>query len=114
MCGQCIKCGDCCEYIAVGFTLDEVRSDPDFPDRDFILHHWTPATPSKKKLNPWMKDKCFNGFNFFSCNLFDSQTRLCKDYETRAVICRKYPTSFHNSENLISARCGFMPEELRQ
>lgn len=108
---RCIKCGDCCEFIAVGFTLDEVRRNTDFPDRAFILKHWTPREPPAEKLNPLMSDRCFEGCIWYKCDLFDDESRLCKDHENRAKICREYPSKFHKSENLISARCGFMPPD---
>ncbi len=108
---KCIKCGDCCEFIAVGFTLDEVRNNLNFPDRNFILAHWTPRQAPKSKLNPLMSDKCFNGYLWYECDLFDHKTRLCRDYENRANICREYPSKYHKPEGLISCRCGFIPEE---
>lgn len=104
---RCIKCGDCCEFIATGFMLDEVINNPDFSERDFILEHWTPVEPPKENRNPLMSNKCFDGFMWYGCDLFDSETRLCKDYENRPQICRGYP-NYHKPKDLISARCGYM------
>jgi Fe-S-cluster containining protein len=109
--GRCIKCGDCCEFIAVGFTLDEVRNTASFPDRDFILTHWTPIEAPREKLNPSMSDRCFKGHIWYRCDLLDHKRRLCKNYEKRANICKEYPNKHHKAEGLISCRCGFMPEE---
>ncbi len=103
----CIKCGDCCEFIAAGFTVDEVRANPDFPDRAFILKHWRPGKPPEKKLNPLMSDKCFEGFIWYECDLFDAENRMCRDYENRANICKNYPGRNHKPKDLISKRCIF-------
>lgn len=106
---RCIKCGDCCEFIATGFTLDEVKNTLNFPDRDFILAHWTPRQAPREKLNPLMSNRCFEGFNWLTCDLFNHETRLCMDYENRVRICKAYPSRHHKPKNLISTRCGFMP-----
>jgi Fe-S-cluster containining protein len=111
--GRCIKCGDCCEFIAVGFTLDEVRKNENFPDRDFILNHWLEVNPPKIKPNPLMSDKCFNGYIFYKCDLFDPILRRCNDHENRPNICRDYPGQNRKPESLFSARCGFMPQEIK-
>lgn len=104
---KCKKCGDCCKFIAVGFTLDKIRNNPEFPDRDFILKHWTPREAPEKKLNPLMSDKCFEGFIWYECDLFDAESRLCKDYENRANICKNYPSKDHKPKDLISKHCAF-------
>ena len=110
---KCIKCGDCCEFIGLGATLDEIRADPNFPDRDFILQHWTPTKAPKKKPNPLMSDKCFDGYYWYKCDLFDSKERLCRDYKNRPEICKDCPGKNRKPESLISVRCGYMPEEKR-
>ncbi len=104
---KCIKCGDCCECLAAGFTLDEVRNNPGFPERDFILKHLTPAEKPKQKKNPLMSDRAFDGFFWWHCDLFDAETRLCKDHKNRPDMCRAYP-SIHKNEDLISERCGYV------
>lgn len=104
---ECIKCGDCCEFIGLGVRLGRIKANPKFPDRDFILQHFSPREAPKEKLNPLMSDKCFDGFYWYKCDLFDEETRLCKDYENRPAICRNYPSS-HKPKDLLSARCGFM------
>ena len=103
---KCIKCGDCCEAIALGATIEQIKADARFLSRDFILEHWTPCEPPKQKLNPLMNDKCFNGFIWYECDLFDSETRVCKDHKNKPAICKEYPGG-RKSESLISARCGF-------
>lgn len=105
---ECVKCGDCCRKIPCGFVLDEVKADTSFQDRDFILEHWKPTTPLKNKLNPLMPDRCFEGFVWYECDMFEPVTNLCKDYENRPAICWSYPSEDHKSENLVSARCGFI------
>lgn len=110
---RCAKCGDCCEFIGLGVTLDEVEADPNFPDRDFVLEHWTPTEVPKDKPNPLMSDKCFDGYVWYKCDLFNEKTRLCKDYKNRPEMCKNYPGKNRKPETLISARCGFMPEDLR-
>ncbi len=110
MSDSCIQCGDCCEFIAVGFTLDRVQKDLTFPDREFILKHWTPSEKPLKKPNLLMSDKQFNGYFWYKCDLFDSESRKCKEHVNRIQICKNYPTSGHNNKTLISARCGFYKE----
>jgi len=111
---KCIKCGDCCEFLAAGFTPDEIKDDPDFHDRDFILKHWIPAGRPEKKPNPLMSDRAFEGFIWYRCDLFDPETRLCKDYENRPNMCRDCPGSGFMPKDIISARCGFMPGEAKE
>jgi len=110
---KCIKCGDCCEFIGLGATLDEIRANPNFLGRDFILQRWTPTKAPKKKPNPLMSDKCFDGHYWYKCDLFDSKKRLCRDYKNRPEICKDCPGKDPKPESLISARCGFMPKEKR-
>ena len=107
---KCTQCGDCCEFIAVGASLDKTRTIPDFPYRDFILKHWTPIEPPAKKLNPLMSDKQFDGYFWYKCDLFDTKTRKCKDHDNRVRRCKSYPTRGHNNKTLMSARCGFYKE----
>lgn len=110
---KCIKCGDCCEFIGLGVALDEIKAEMSYPDRDFILRHWAATGAPQRKPNPLMSDKCFNGYHWYKCDLLDSQTRLCKDYENRPQICKDCPGKNPKPESLISARCGFMQEESR-
>ena len=107
--GKCIKCGDCCEFYALGASLEQITADAKFPDRDFVLKHLTPRQAPKHKPNPLMSDRAFDGFYWYSCDLFDSVKRLCKDYENRPGLCGKYPKN-HKPKDLISARCGFFKE----
>jgi len=110
---SCIKCGDCCEFLGAGFTLDELRANPNFlpHDRDFILEHWTAAEKPKRKPNPLMLDRAFEGYHFYRCDLFDQQTRLCKDNENKPLICKSYPTDCNRKrEDYISERCGYVSE----
>ncbi len=106
----CIRCGDCCEFIGCGFTLEKVRSTPDFPDRDFILEHWTPIDPPAKKLNPLMSDKQFDGYIWYKCDLFDSETRKCKVFKNRPETCRGCAPRRDTNKTLMSARCGYFKE----
>lgn len=108
---KCIKCGDCCEFIGLGVTLDEIKANIHFPDREFILRHWVVTSKPREKSNFLMSDKCFNGYHWYRCDLFDSQTRLCKDYENRPQICKDYPGKNRQSSRFISARCGFRHKE---
>jgi len=106
----CIQCGDCCEKIALGLTLDQIKAKSDVPDKNFILEHWTPAEKPIAKRNALMSDKQFNGYYWYTCDLFDTKTRKCKDWENRPAICRNYPSRRHTNETLISSNCGFYRE----
>lgn len=105
---KCFKCGVCCEFIAFGANLEQIKADKNFPDRDFILEHWKPKEPPPIKLNPNVSDKCWNGWFWFTCDLFDSITRLCIDYDNRPQICQNYPGNRENiNSSLITEKCGF-------
>lgn len=84
----CNRCGGCCRDIAVGFTIERVRDNPDFPDREFILKHWKQKEAPKKKLYPNMSGKQYKGYVWMSCDWFNAKTNQCKYYENRPDICR--------------------------
>lgn len=85
---ECNKCGDCCRFIALGSTIEQIRVDGGFPDRDFILVHWTSSEKPPQKLYPKMDDKRYDGFIWYKCDRFDVETNLCDDYENKGDICR--------------------------
>ncbi len=85
---RCVRCGDCCRHVATGFTLDDVRNEPSFPDREFILKHWRPAEPPAVRLYPKLSDKRYKGFVWWSCDVFNAEKNLCKNYDDRPDICR--------------------------
>ncbi len=100
---KCIRCGDCCEFLALGDLQGH-------PDREFILAHCRPTEAPKKKPNPLMSDKCFDGYIWYKCVWFDAVNRRCKAYEYRPAMCKEYPNK-RKPESLISARCGFFNGE---
>ena len=103
----CIRCWDCCEFIAVGFTLEKVRADPDFPDRGFILKHWTPTELPSEKPNPAMSDKQFSNCFWYECDLLNTKTRKCRDYENRPLICKGCPGCIHGDKARLSVKAAF-------
>lgn len=102
---NCIRCGDCCEQIYIPVTKAQLRhhlacvdpeDDPDAwtevgwtveravryrDDARFILAHWRSAgrRRGEKGLHRW------------SCDMFDSETRLCKAHDARPPVCAGYP-----------------------
>jgi len=103
---KCIRCGDCCEFLALGVTLMQILVSDDLPDKDFIIEHFRQVERPKEKPNPQMSDNAFKGLVFYKCDLFDPTTRKCLDYENRPQICREYPGN-RKPQDLISARCDY-------
>lgn len=98
--------------MALGQSIEQIKANEKYPDRDFILAHFTPISPPSEKMNPLMSDECFAGFYWFKCDLLDPDKKTCTDYQNRPRICRDYPGKRENiNTSLITDKCGFFERE---
>lgn len=97
---DCGRCGDCCENIPCSFDLATVyvaRDKHMQQDLDFIREHWHPMY----EVEDHTKQR-------FSCDAFDTDTRLCTAHEDRPPVCRDYPWYGREPDGrYIPARCSF-------
>jgi len=100
----CTACGACCDHL--GFNLTEKRPDlearagwDDWPrsqeDARFILAHWHYRPDAKDAWDA-------------TCDMWDPDTKRCRDYEHRPPVCRDYPY-YSDGPNL--ARLEWLPDE---
>ena len=79
-------CGDCCDPVWYPLGPADLRQSsltavggPHEPDLVFAAAHWRPTGEVR------------DGLHGYSCDRFDSDTRLCTAHEERPPICRGYP-----------------------
>jgi Fe-S-cluster containining protein len=105
---ECNGCGACCDpvitvispqHLADG-TAEQVVGEE---EADWMRAHLTPILPRREGLKmvaSWSKGVTYftpgNEFLpvlswFYRCDLYDSETRRCTDFENRPPMCRGYP-----------------------
>lgn len=110
---ECARCGDCCEsipfprradlhaYIAMHPPSPEYALTRTVQDVAFVEQHWTEnvvGKPGERSL--------------WSCDAFDSETRICTAYDDRPPVCQNYPWyegRQHAAEHAgrLPPRCSF-------
>jgi Fe-S-cluster containining protein len=95
MSARCNQCGNCCENIPMNTTKKAIRAllrtgklktKRGLADATFIMKHWHFAG--------WME--VYNGLpkpgqRVYSCDMFDTETRLCTAHKDRPPVCSLYP-----------------------
>ena len=86
---ECSRCGDCCENIPLNTNKRLVRewlrnpelSDDNRANSEFILAHWRGGRRASKdgRTKGW------------TCDQFDSASRLCLAHDARPPLCRRFP-----------------------
>jgi len=110
---ECLRCGDCCRYIPLLRGIKGVlRHCIKEADKDFIRKHWHQIAAPKEHINRHSR-YIYGNWQWFECDMLDKQRNLCKCYDKRPDICRNYPTEETRPGDLISDKCGFMPEGMR-
>lgn len=106
--GKCLGSGRCCDPVALPYryaVLSEAQRSLIEPEnRKWIEEHLTEITPRRRGLDAvadYMKSGVTTGIiggeivsivtHFYSCDLFDPETRKCTDYRNRPPICAGYP-----------------------
>lgn len=108
----CTLCGGCCEYLASVHDLEYII-DTQGRDGKFIKKHWRYST-YRLRHNRFMPKQVWDKLHHFVCDCFDPKTKLCKDYEHRPDICRRYPVQADNMLTAMSDKCGILvPEVMR-
>lgn len=126
---ECSRCGDCCERIGYygdwnrlqewvdwwdnhcawamanlldgedgGMELEPLQART-WADARFMVAHWRPAPEDAARVIPR-----------FTCDAWDSATRLCTAHDTRPPICQGYPWYGQTPGKLgmlWSDRCAF-------
>ncbi len=103
---DCARCGDCCTVIAVNVDLgtapvDDYTSDGDRASDAFMRQHW-------HRLDGYDNPR-------YSCDQFDTETRLCTAHDERPPVCRGFPWYGRPPEDegrqpvaaSLSPRCSF-------
>ncbi len=87
-----IECGDCCTWIGIRKPLDQLADEcGPSADIDFMLKHWTSTKLPPVDVNPVVLAMRTKYKNWYKCDLYDSETRKCKDFENRPKLCRGCP-----------------------
>lgn len=119
---SCKKCGCCCEAIYIAEDLEHLKnSAKKYPGKDaeFILNYWEPISEEEAiKINPHLKNLS-KQYNFYKCNAFDKQTRLCTIQETKGRVCKDFPfytnKFLHKNFFFYSPTCGYnVPESFEE
>lgn len=98
----CTKdCGACCDPVLLPYGRIAAMSDPAIPkaDRDWARDHLSVVSAKEGYAkHPYLKGRAmvdqFGEFMlpvFYRCDLFDTETRRCTDYDNRPGTCRNYP-----------------------
>jgi len=95
--GECVRCGDCCELLAIHAPL----SGP-FHNQFRLLTIWYFEEIHHFRLAGFRGD----GWMLFTCARL-GEDRQCADYARRPAICRQYPAGPLGGVPNLSARCGF-------
>jgi Fe-S-cluster containining protein len=119
---QCSSCGQCCEVLAFSMTKDEAAASTlDARTRRWFADKLVPITHREAaRRAPWwpfdalLLDSIGRPYMgppmFYRCSNYDTDTRLCADYENRPEVCRTFPLYGddrpHPSTNL-PPRCSF-------
>lgn len=78
----CAGCGDCCENIWMYPEFDKFRETENLADQEtleFIRKWWVE------------EEEAEDGWTRWSCQKWDSETRLCGAHAERPPICSQYP-----------------------
>lgn len=96
--GKCVQCGSCCRTISLRADSGWIRHIKDF---ERVCDNY----PEYRRFISEGKDK--EGFIQFSCSWLTEQG-VCKDYENRLKICRKFPSkSLHFCGGTLPTGCGY-------
>lgn len=96
--GSCEGCGSCCNTINLQTERGWVRSQKEFEE---VCDRY----PEYNRFSVIGKDE--QGFLQFSCNWVTDEG-LCKDYENRLLICKKFPDkSLHFCGGGLPRQCGY-------
>ena len=128
---ECEKCGKCCEAIYLSENIEEVRrislsetfSGNDKSTAKFILENWIPLTfEEARKINPYLVKEGDFSKNWYKCNQFNKESRLCNVHHERPNVCSGYPfyssgrfqvenvkgeRRLHADFRFYSEKCGF-------
>lgn len=114
----CAKCGDCCAVIMLKVTKADIEKCSG-PDRDFIMQHWTEISRKEaNRLAPGLVKLCRgNPHVFYSCDKWDSESRLCTAHDERPPVCQGFPWYDREPNGfalLPYRRCSFWHEVPRE
>jgi Fe-S-cluster containining protein len=99
---ECNRCGDCCESIWLNTTKTRMRQsmvavDPDIDPDVWIAIGWTVESARRARENAkfllqhWHRSSGGGKNIRWSCDAFNSETRLCEAHDERPAVCRDYP-----------------------
>lgn len=106
--GQCLGTGRCCDPVALPYRYailtERQRSEIEPENRRWIEEHLTEVLPRRQGLDA-VADYMQSGrttallggevvtiiTHFYTCDLFDPDTRRCTAYAERPPICAGYP-----------------------
>ncbi len=77
---KCWKCGNCCKYVAV--EIDKPKTKKDFEDIKWYVCH--------KNVNVFVDENNIWYVEFLTKCEFLDENNLCKIYNKRPKICKKY------------------------
>lgn len=88
----CHRCGLCCECLFLPTIIVEKLSKNNHPDAVFVLQHWKRVLYKEgiEKVK-WLTSFLLDEMVFFECDLYDKKRYLCKVYEERPDVCKRYP-----------------------
>lgn len=117
--GSCNLCGRCCEAIALRDDWTRLENYQGGGDRGFVAKHWKPISKEEAtKVNAYLlSNPNFQAYNFYTCDWFDKEKRICSHHEERPSVCRDYPWyggQVRTDEVFYSEDCGYKIDRERQ
>jgi len=86
----CARCGDCCEVIHT--RLNKREWEDEDPSKPFVMEHWHELSfEEAAKRKPAVVRGSEPGSTFYTCDQFNSETRLCMAQDKKPWICRGFP-----------------------
>lgn len=119
MISSCKQCGECCRVFWAAYTKKDLSDDPEYP---FIKKYWRRINrKSAYQLQPLLQtiypEKEYDWSNrcFYTCLAWDSQSKLCAQYENRPAVCRSFPFYDSKKDNpakewLKALQCHYVAE----
>lgn len=101
---SCSMCGKCCEAIRLPMPYESFEYPSIYKGAPFMHENFVPMTSSEAfDINPNLIRFTLEGelmeSYYYSCKMYDKETKKCNAHDTRPEVCSGFPWYGHSINN---------------